>query len=372
VVSVLGVADSPIGPASTYAGIPDAPLPPALPRRHVGQDTPVLIPLTLAGSNCLSSNWGAVHGLTPEPFLRFLLENPRLPCNASWPAADGTLTVGVPYTQGDAAAPLPPDRKNLRVVLDLPDTVREHEPLRYTVRLINPTGKDIALAPCPSYQTAFSRVDSNGTTGFGSIGRLNCSAAPAAVPAGGEVAFAMVQDDLQSDQPGAKDAPKLTVQWGIAGPPAAKAEVAFARTTPTHAVAPTLAEVFANSQPYPGMPWHKDGRTVPVQELLLVDGPSHCGWERAKFLGGTGLPADDKGTPEWTRDPEGVLTHFPRAKQDFRAHAVLPADAAATGYTQGDVELWIAPSDKGDYVYLVNARDRSDVERWVRGGGGCA
>jgi hypothetical protein len=51
---------------------------------------------------------------------------------------------------------------------------------------------------------------------------------------------------------------------------------------------------------------------------------------------------------------------------------VLPSDAAATGYTHGDVELWLAPSDNGEYVYLVNSRNRADVERWVRGGGGCA
>jgi hypothetical protein len=375
VVTVLGVADSPIGPASTYAGIPDAPLPPAVPRRHVGQNTPVLIPLTLTGSNCLSSNWGAVHGLSPEPFLRFLLENPRLPCDESRPAADGTLTIGVPHTKGQAAAPLPQDRKNLEVVLDLPDTVREHEPLRYTVRLINPTGQDISLAPCPSYQTAFGRVDSDSSTYFGSDGRLNCGAAPAAVPAGGEVAFAMEQDDLQSEQPGAKDAPKLSVQWGMAGPPAAKGDVPFERAGPTPAgesAAPSLADLFAATGEYPGTRWTRGGKEVPAQDLSLAQGPTHCQWERALFLGGAVLPVGSSGERLWTRDPEGVLTHFPRAKQEFEAHAALPADAADTGYRYGVVELWLAPSDDGEYVYLVNARNRSDVERWVRGGGGCA
>ena len=53
-------------------------------------------------------------------------------------------------------------------------------------------------------------------------------------------------------------------------------------------------------------------------------------------------------------------------------HVQVPIGLAPTGYTRGDVELWLAPSDDGAYVYLVNARNRSDVERWVNGGGGCA
>jgi len=105
----------------------------------------------------------------------------------------------------------------------------------------------------------------------------------------------------------------------------------------------------------------------------VAAGPEHCSWQEAVYLSGTGLKAPrDMAGGLWERDPTGVLEHFPRAKRDFRARAVLPPDAADTGFRQGAVEVWTAPSDRAAYVYLVNGQDRADVERWVRGGGGCA
>ncbi|MDT7572208.1 MAG: hypothetical protein QOE05_2382 [Actinomycetota bacterium] len=373
-LTLLGPADGPVGPESTYAGVRNAPLRPALPRRYVAPGTPVVIPVTLAGSNCVPSDWAGLSGMDPDLLLQFSFEGDPLPCDTSQPTADGTLALGVPHTKGEPGGDLPPDRKGLEVILELPEQVREHESLHFRVRVTNPTAKDIALAPCPTYEVTFTRVDSDGSTYFGNGGRLNCDAAPEAVPAGGEVVFAMVQSDLQSDQPGAKDAPELSVKWGIAGPRAAIGDVRFAHTEPTRAPVagpPSLAELFAEAGPYPGKPWEKYGEPVPPQDLSLAQGPSHCQWEGALFLGGAVLPAGKAGR-EWTRDPEGVLTHYPRSKQEFQAHATLPDDAAPTGYTRGDVELWLAPSDEGAYVYLVNARDRTDVERWVNGGGGCA
>jgi hypothetical protein len=135
----------------------------------------------------------------------------------------------------------------------------------------------------------------------------------------------------------------------------------------------SLADHFENAPAHPGLPWTKDGREVPAGELRLAAGPEHCNWQEAAFLGGTGLPAPrDARGGSWTRDPKGVLDHFPQSMKGFRASATLPDDAAPTVYTQGPVELWTAPSDGFEYVYLVNADDRTDVERWVRGGGGCA
>lgn len=135
----------------------------------------------------------------------------------------------------------------------------------------------------------------------------------------------------------------------------------------------SLARVFDEVGSYPGKPWRKDGLEQTIRELSMAQGPEHCEWQRALFLGGEALiaPRDMRGSL-WTRDPDGVLTHFPQSKQGFLARADLPADAMATGFTQGAVELWTAPSDATEFVYLVNADDRSDVERWVRGGGGCA
>jgi len=135
----------------------------------------------------------------------------------------------------------------------------------------------------------------------------------------------------------------------------------------------SLAEVFEDAPEWPGEPWFRDGREVLHSEMTVASGPEHCNWQEAVYLGGSGLEAPrDQDGALWTRDPKGVLEHFPRARQEFSSPAVLPADAVDTRYRQGAVELWIAPSDQARYAYFVNADDRTDIERWVRGGGGCA
>ena len=134
-----------------------------------------------------------------------------------------------------------------------------------------------------------------------------------------------------------------------------------------------LSDVFGDAPEWPGDPWFHEGREVTRDELTLARGPEHCHWQDALYLSGTGLPAprDERGQL-WARDPRGVLEHVPRARAEFRAEAVLPHDARATGYRQGNIEVWTAPSDEGEYVYVVNSGRASDAERWVRGGGGCA
>ena len=135
----------------------------------------------------------------------------------------------------------------------------------------------------------------------------------------------------------------------------------------------SLAEHFEDVPRWPGEPWFQDGREVTHSELAVAAGPEHCDWQEATFLSGYGLDAPrDSAGRLWARDPGGVLEHFPKAKAEFQAQAVLPADAVDTGYRQGHVEVWTAPSDAAEYVYLVNGADPGDVERWVRGGGGCA
>jgi hypothetical protein len=135
----------------------------------------------------------------------------------------------------------------------------------------------------------------------------------------------------------------------------------------------SLAERFSPSEPWPGQPWYRAGKEVLPREVSLSAGPEHCGWERATFLGAEELPApkDARGRL-WVRDPEGALDHFPGAKAGFMARATLPPDAEFTGYESGHLELWTAPSDFPEHIYVVNDLDPTDVERWVRGGGGCA
>lgn len=136
----------------------------------------------------------------------------------------------------------------------------------------------------------------------------------------------------------------------------------------------SLAEVFADAPTWPGRPWTRDGAQVSREALTLARGPEHCGWQDALFLGGEALSLsrDDARGLHFARDPRGVLTHAPHVRVQFRADAELPADAVDTGLSQGRVQLWTAASDGGAYVYLVNADDRGDAERWVRGGGACA
>ncbi len=53
---------------------------------------------------------------------------------------------------------------------------------------------------------------------------------------------------------------------------------------------------------------------------------------------------------------------------DFEADASLPADAVRTGYSDGDRQLWFAPSEAALAAYIV---DGENIERWPRFDGGC-
>lgn len=103
----------------------------------------------------------------------------------------------------------------------------------------------------------------------------------------------------------------------------------------------------------------------------MASGPEHCGWQEALLLFADG-DRTDLGRGHWVRDPKGVLEHLPNAARDFASPAELPADARFTGYEQGIAQVWAAPSDGGAYLYLVDAANRGDTERWTRGGALCA
>jgi hypothetical protein len=108
----------------------------------------------------------------------------------------------------------------------------------------------------------------------------------------------------------------------------------------------------------------KDGRPVDGRELNSIAGPDHCGWQSAVMLrlrwplGTVSRTAAE--IRQFIRDPRGVID------QDFRVrlaiHIALPPDARATGYRNGELELWLSPSAR-DSAYL---RVGDDVERWPR------
>ncbi len=126
----------------------------------------------------------------------------------------------------------------------------------------------------------------------------------------------------------------------------------------------TVADVFGEPAPYPGRAWVNGSTEVPPSEIVAAAGPAHCGWQSATFLTigwplGT-RPQTSVGARQYIRDPRHVLgSRLPALRLD----ATLPADARPTGYFEGPVQLYLAPSDQDQAVYLVLGQN---VERWPR------
>jgi hypothetical protein len=103
-------------------------------------------------------------------------------------------------------------------------------------------------------------------------------------------------------------------------------------------------------------------------ELASRPMPDHCGWESAVVLqvpqplGTTYTRTSDVQIKHYTRDAEGVLTGFAGAfRGTLDLDAQLPDGATPTGYTLGDIALWLGPDRGADYAYLVRP---GAVERW--------
>ncbi|HZM83162.1 MAG TPA: hypothetical protein VFC19_46210 [Candidatus Limnocylindrales bacterium] len=132
----------------------------------------------------------------------------------------------------------------------------------------------------------------------------------------------------------------------------------------SHTPKQTVADYFSPPSPFPGPTWTKDGRPVDGQELNSIAGPEHCDWQSAVIMHlGWPLGTVSRTSAEihqFIRDPDGVVG---KSLRDKLAIAIdLPHDARDTGYRNGDLELWLSPSDP-DAAYL---RVRGDVERWPR------
>jgi hypothetical protein len=106
--------------------------------------------------------------------------------------------------------------------------------------------------------------------------------------------------------------------------------------------------------------WERGGREVSQSQLQLSTGPSHCEWDDAVVLS-LRWPLEGPDTASaWSsfvRDPDDGLAEYTAAS--FDADAELPDDAVRTGFTNAEVELWLA----GDHstAYLV---DGNTVEAW--------
>ncbi|TME88405.1 MAG: hypothetical protein E6I43_02275 [Chloroflexi bacterium] len=127
----------------------------------------------------------------------------------------------------------------------------------------------------------------------------------------------------------------------------------------------TVSAAFDNPPSYPGYQWTRNGKSVPTAELGTSAGPTHCSWQSATILTigwplGT-VSANAGQARFYIRDPKGVMhgTYKDRLVKD--AH--LPADARATGYKLGSIELYLSPADQDVSAYLVTS---AGAERWPR------
>jgi hypothetical protein len=123
----------------------------------------------------------------------------------------------------------------------------------------------------------------------------------------------------------------------------------------------------------------RDGNGNPVPDglpgteplvLHAFEGAEHCGWTSVTFMTmgwPPGTPTADSGSyREYYRDPSGVLSIS--HTESFAPNAALPSDAAPTGFHRHGWELWVAPSDSHDAVYVVDGDPAAGavVERWPR------
>jgi hypothetical protein len=124
----------------------------------------------------------------------------------------------------------------------------------------------------------------------------------------------------------------------------------------------TVASAFDVPSTYPGYHWMRDGALASEFEVTTIAGPDHCGWGSATMMFIGWPPPTVASTADrarqFIRDPLGIFgdrLHAP-LRRDLR----LPADARATGYHYGSLEIFVSPSD-ADGIYVVSPRD---AERW--------
>ncbi len=126
-----------------------------------------------------------------------------------------------------------------------------------------------------------------------------------------------------------------------------------------------VATAFDPPPAYPGYTWTRNGQSVRAGELTTIAGPEHCDWQSATMLFIGWPPGTASATAAearmYIRDPEGVFgTRF---RGGLVRNPVLPADARATGYRYGGIEIYLSPSDQDGAIYIVSPSDR---ERWPR------
>lgn len=108
-----------------------------------------------------------------------------------------------------------------------------------------------------------------------------------------------------------------------------------------------------------------EGRTITRNQVVLLT-RYPCDEGKAAILH-IGRPLGTRLDPlvrwEYVRDPAGEFLAQSWVSERYDGHATMPKDAAYTGWTNGNIELWISPTELDRAVYVV----RGDaVERWPR------
>jgi hypothetical protein len=111
-----------------------------------------------------------------------------------------------------------------------------------------------------------------------------------------------------------------------------------------------------------------DGRgriiSQPDQLALQTRYPCNSGHAAVLTIGHPiGMPIDPLALNEYVRDPAGEFLAKGWITAPYQADAVLPDDAASTGWTNGNIEILVSPAELAKAIYIKRGEI---LERWPR------
>ncbi len=115
-------------------------------------------------------------------------------------------------------------------------------------------------------------------------------------------------------------------------------------------------------------PWlDPEGRPVENSEVLQFRGLSACDEQSVTYI-----RFFDRQFARDTEEVLGPLRDDNGEELSFRQYTELPSGLEATGYTLRGREVYIDPTNREDYIYVVRACQAGElVERWPRAEGIC-
>lgn len=133
----------------------------------------------------------------------------------------------------------------------------------------------------------------------------------------------------------------------------------------THFVRDPAGAAFDESADRPWCDEHGRGKSVTRnQVVLLTRYPCESGRTAILHIGSPlGTRLDRLVRWEYVRDPADEFLSQAWSTERYDGRAVLPDGAVDTGWTNGNIDLWISPAEIDHAVYLVRGKT---VERWPR------